>query len=118
MQIKTLNKLKKCTIIEATQSGVALRQLAEVERFTFMYTVYAIYNKKHDKIYIGQTEDLEIRMQLHNSKEFVHSYTSRFDGGWEKIYSEKVEDRKFALVREKQLKSYRGREFIRKHIPV
>ena len=47
---------------------------------------------------------------------FKHSYTSQFDGEWIIIYKEQVENRKQALIREKQLKSYRGREFIKKHI--
>jgi putative endonuclease len=81
-----------------------------------MYYVYAIYNKKHNKIYIGQTKDLKERIRLHNNREFKTSYTGRFDGEWILIYSEQSEDRSKSLIREKQLKSYRGREFIKKHI--
>ena len=69
-----------------------------------MYFVYAIYNKDNDKIYIGQTEDLDVRINLHNNKKFANCYTSRFDGDWVLIYSEDAPDRKSALVREKQLK--------------
>jgi putative endonuclease len=81
-----------------------------------MYSVYAIYNKKHTKIYIGQTADIDERLQLHNAHKF-HGYTSSFDGEWQLIYREDVLDRKTALLREKQLKSFRGREFVKKHIP-
>ncbi len=83
-----------------------------------MYFVYAIYNRKHKKLYIGQTENLEDRLILHNTGLFRNSYTSRFDGNWEIIYREKAVGRKEALVREKQLKSYRGREFVKKYIPL
>lgn len=79
--------------------------------------VYAIHNKKHNKIYIGQTTDIEERLKLHNNKFFTNSYTSRFDGTWTLIYTEKVKDRAEALRREKQLKSYRGREFVKQYIP-
>ena len=82
-----------------------------------MYFVYGLYNSKHNKIYIGQSEDLDIRVILHNEKKFKNSYTSRFDGGWTVIYKEEVADRKAALTREKQLKSYRGREYIKQYIP-
>lgn len=99
-----------------SHSVIALRQLAEVEQVT-MYLVYAIYNRMHGKIYIGQTEDLEQRLTLHNNKLFTHSYTSRFDGEWILIYKENVENRQLALQREKQLKSYRGREFVKQFIP-
>lgn len=82
-----------------------------------MYTVYAIYNVDHKKVYIGQTDDLENRLKLHKNKAFEGSYTSRFDGEWTLIYSENVPDRTIALKREEQLKSYRGREFIKQQIP-
>lgn len=82
-----------------------------------MYTVYAIYNKYSGKIYIGQTEDLGVRIKMHNDHKFNKSFTSRFSGEWVVIYREQATSRSEALVREKQLKSYRGREFVRKHIP-
>jgi len=78
-----------------------------------MYSVYSILNRKHNKIYIGQSKDLETRLRLHKEKLFKNSYTSRFDGEWELIHRENFEWRREALIREKQLKSYRGREFIR-----
>lgn len=88
-------------------------------RYTqLVYFVYAIFNSRHKKIYIGQTEDVEARLKLHNSREFSSSYTSRYDGEWELIYCEKCLDRRSALLREKRLKSFRGREFIRRHIPL
>lgn len=78
-----------------------------------MFYVYALYNDKYAKIYIGQTNNLDQRIKLHNSKEFKNSFTTRFDGSWVLIYKEKMETRSDALKREKQLKSYRGREFIK-----
>ena len=81
-----------------------------------MYTVYGLHNKKHNKIYIGQTSDRNIRLELHRNKVFINSYTSRFDGEWQLIYSEEVDTRQEALTREKQLKSYQGRQFIKRHI--
>ena len=90
---------------------VALRQLAEVEQ-EYMFYVYAIYNIKNKKIYIGQTKDLESRLILHNNKIFK-GYTSRFDGDWILIHKEKAMTRIDALRREKELKSFRGREFVK-----
>ena len=78
-----------------------------------MFYVYAVYNRKCDKIYIGQTIDLEQRIKLHNNKVFKKSFTARFDGEWVLVYKEEIESRLEALRREKQLKSYRGREFIK-----
>ena len=81
-----------------------------------MYVVYAIYNSKHNKIYIGQTQDLEARLELHKAGTFSNSYTSRFDGEWKKIHQEVFKTRKEALIREKQLKSYQGRLFVKRLI--
>ena len=76
------------------------------------YFVYSIYNVDNDKIYIGQTNDLENRLLMHNNKIFK-GYTSRFSGKWKLFYKETTPDRLSALKREKQLKSYRGRMFLK-----
>lgn len=62
-----------------------------------MFVVYAIYNSKNDKIYIGQTRDIECRLKKHQSKIFPRSYTSKHDGEWDLIYKEKVPSRQEAL---------------------
>lgn len=80
-----------------------------------MYTIYAIYNKNHNKIYIGQTTDLSRRLNEHN-EHLMKGYTSHYDGIWCIIYKEYAKNRIEALEREKQLKSYRGREFVKKYI--
>lgn len=81
-----------------------------------MYTIYAIYNQGANRLYIDQTVDLETRLEQHSRRTF-RGYASRFDGKWTLIYSEVVGTRQEALVREKQLKSFRGREFVKKFIP-
>lgn len=81
-----------------------------------MYFVYALYNKSVDKIYIGFTSNLERRLKEHNLKSGNH-FTAYFDGEWILIYKEELSSKAKSLVREKQLKSFKGREFIRKHIP-
>ena len=65
-----------------------------------MYFVYAIYNRKHSKVYIGQTKSLKERLRLHNSKEFINSYTFRFDREWILIYQEQCENRPSIKARE------------------
>ena len=75
-----------------------------------MFSVYALYSKTFNKIYIGQTEDLARRLFEHNNG-LLLGYTKKFKP-WEVIYTEKCSTRREALVREKQLKSQKGREFI------
>ena len=81
-----------------------------------MWYVYVLFNKTKQKIYIGQTGNIEQRVIEHNKKRGNH-FTSKVDGEWALIYREEVKDRKEALLREKQLKSYRGREFVKQYIP-
>ena len=81
-----------------------------------MYIVYAIHNKLAKKYYIGQTENMKRRLKQHNDHTFV-GYTSRFQGEWMLIYTESVSTRSEALMREKQLKSGNGREYIKTFIP-
>ena len=80
-----------------------------------MYFIYAIYNSNHNKIYIGQTKDLAERLKMHNNH-VLKGYTSRFDGNWKLIYCEELRTRSEVIAREKQLKSYRGRQFIKNFI--
>jgi len=77
-----------------------------------MFYVYVIYNSSSRKIYIGQTNNLEKRLLEHNSKLGNH-FTAKLDGEWILIYKEDLNSRSEAIKREKQLKSFKGREFIR-----
>jgi len=81
------------------------------------FVIYALYNARHSKIYIGSTNDLDRRLKQHNEGHFGASYTARFTGKWTLIYEEKCKTRSVAIRREKQLKSYRGRQYIKSLIP-
>lgn len=78
--------------------------------------VYVIKNKKTDKIYIGQSSDLERRLKRHNGylKNKSTSYTSKNMGEWQLVYKEEYNTREQAMKREKQLKSYQGRQYIKR----
>ena len=77
-----------------------------------VYFVYVIYNPENNKIYIGQTLDLKKRLEQHNDHSFK-KFTSRYPGNWNLVHKELFSSRKEVVLREKQLKSFRGREFIR-----
>ncbi|MDO8496158.1 MAG: GIY-YIG nuclease family protein [bacterium] len=83
-----------------------------------MYTIYAIISKSSKKIYIGQTIDIDTRLKQHNDggNDHLGKYTAQNKGPWKLIYTEPCNTRSEALKREKQLKSFRGREFIKKLI--
>ena len=80
-----------------------------------MFWVYVIINNK-DKIYIGQTSNLENRLNRHNGflSNKKTSYTHINKGLWEVVYQEEYTSRKEAVMREKYLKSHIGRDWLRK----
>ena len=81
------------------------------------YYVYVIKNSVNKKIYIGQTSNIDERLKRHNRilRNKATSYTSKNleNGIWELAYSEKLDSRNKAILREKELKSYQGRRFIK-----
>ena len=76
-----------------------------------MFTVYVLFSQTFDKIYIGYTSNLEQRFLSHN-KLAKKGWTVNFRP-WVIIHTENFETKKEAMRREKQLKSFRGREWIR-----
>lgn len=84
-----------------------------------MFTVYVIQNEK-GKLYIGQTASLEKRLARHNKKlpNKTKSFTVKQGKEWKLIYREEKETRKDAMVREKELKSHQGREYVKRLIKI
>ena len=76
------------------------------------YHVYILYNKKNDKFYIGQTNDIERRLKEHNSGET--NYTSKYSGEWMLVYKEEFISRTEAKKRENFLKKQKNKEFYKK----
>ena len=76
-----------------------------------MFTTYVLHSETHDKIYIGFTSNLEQRLLSHNQLA-TKGWTIKFRP-WELIYREEFETKSQAMKREKELKSFQGRQFIR-----
>lgn len=83
-----------------------------------MFNVYVARNSVTHKIYIGHTADLKKRFLRHNgvlhNKAKSFTYRNRAGGCWEVVYSENFANRKEAVLREKELKSGKGREYIKR----
>jgi putative endonuclease len=75
-----------------------------------MFTVYVLYSKSYDKIYIGFTSDLEQRLLSHNELG-KKGWTIKFRP-WHLIHTEEFPLKSDAMKREKQLKTATGRNFI------
>jgi putative endonuclease len=73
--------------------------------------VYAISSLKRNYIYVGLTSNLNARLERHNKG---YERTTKPYSPFVLIYSEDVETRKEARVREKYWKSGIGKEKLRK----
>ncbi|HEY5823048.1 MAG TPA: GIY-YIG nuclease family protein [Cyclobacteriaceae bacterium] len=76
-----------------------------------MFTVYALHSPSSDKLYIGFTSDLDLRLLSHNhlsKKGFTVKHRP-----WVLFHTENFENKAEAMKRERQLKSFKGREFLR-----
>ena len=79
-----------------------------------MYGVYVLYSSKFNKIYIGQSSQVATRLHFHNEGP-EKGWTARFRP-WKLVHQEEFATRSEAIKREKQLKSARGRRWIREEL--
>jgi putative endonuclease len=75
-----------------------------------MFTVYVLYSEAHKKIYIGYTSNLEERFKSHNELG-TKGWTIKFRP-WKIVHTELFEQKIDAMLREKQLKTASGRQWI------
>ena len=71
--------------------------------------VYVLRSERTNRRYVGQTDNLEIRLLRHNSGMIFSTAPYR---PWHLIYSEEFSSRSEAMQRERFLKSGKGREFL------
>ena len=71
-----------------------------------MFYVYAIKSQSNFRMYIGQTQDVNKRLQLHNSG---HVRSTAKDRPWELLAIEEFSTREEARWFERQLKKSRGK---------
>ena len=78
-----------------------------------MYFIY-ILRSEEGRYYIGSTGDVEKRIYQHNSKKYK-SWSSRYNN-WALIHKEEFVTRREALIREKEIKGYKGGEAFKRII--
>lgn len=70
-----------------------------------MYYVYVLISEKDGKFYIGQTQDIERRLEAHNRGQVR---VTRYRRPFHLYYTEIFKTRAEAMKREKYLKSLKG----------
>jgi len=73
------------------------------------YFVYILYSNKADRYYVGETEDVETRIESHLKG--ISKYTSIADD-WVLVYKESFDTRTEAIRRERSIKRMKSRRFI------
>ena len=76
-----------------------------------VFYCYILYSKKLDRYYIGETEDIDQRLILHNSGFFKGSYTSKVSD-WVIYYFIKCNSREQARAIEYYIKKMKSRKYI------
>ncbi len=72
-----------------------------------MYFFYIIYSAFTDKYYYGSTQDVLLRLKLHNAGS---TPSTKAGIPWTLIYSEQYENKSKALKREKEVKRMKSRK--------
>ncbi len=78
-----------------------------------MYYTYVLLSNKDDKLYTGYTKDLKLRFKQHNNGQVKSTKNRR---PFILIYYEASINQQDALRREKYLKTYYGKMFIKKRL--
>ena len=74
-----------------------------------MFCVYLIYSEKYDIYYIGQTNNLEDRLNRHNQNRCKYT---KHKGPWILIAYKICTDRSDAVKMERQFKGIKSREAV------
>ena len=77
-----------------------------------MFWVYILQNSK-GRFYIGQTDNLELRVANHNRTDKVAGKYTRKNGPWELVWHEAHQSRAAAMAREIRIKSWKSARNIR-----
>ena len=78
-----------------------------------MYYTYVLFSKKDGKFYTGFTQDLKLRFGQHNKGRIESTKDRR---PLELVYYEACLNRNDATHREKYLKTYHGKAYIKKRL--
>ncbi|KIA97768.1 endonuclease [Flavobacterium sp. KMS] len=76
-----------------------------------MHFVYIIYSPSKETYYIGETSDIQIRIQWHNLGQFKNSHT-KIANDWTLFYSIECVDIYQARKIEKHIKSMKSKTYL------
>ena len=76
-----------------------------------MFTAYVLQSQRNLRFYTGSTSDFERRFAEHNADQ---SFSTKNNGPWQLVHREDFATQSEAVRRERELKTGKGRDFIRR----
>ncbi len=76
-----------------------------------MFFAYVLRSKKNGRLYTGSTDNVQRRLEEHNSG---HSKATRYIRPFELLHAEQFATRADAVQRERELKTGKGRDELRR----
>ena len=80
-----------------------------------MHFLYILYSKSINKYYVGETVDVENRLQAHNQHKYRKGYTKAAED-WKIALKLELESKENALYIERFIKKMKSKKFIEKAI--
>jgi putative endonuclease len=78
-----------------------------------VHYLYILYSQSKDKYYIGQTDNVDSRLNYHNSGYVLSTKHGR---PWKLIFIKQFPDRSSAMKEEVRLKRAKNRAYLEKYI--
>ena len=78
-----------------------------------MTYLYFIFSPSKNRIYVGVTSDIAIRLKKHNDHTYLKAY-SKIASDWELIFQKVYQNKQDALYLERFIKKMKSRKFIDK----
>jgi len=75
-----------------------------------MFYIYILYSKNMDSFYVGQTLDLQKRVEEHLSKFYDNTYTGKTND-WILYFSIECDSRRQAILIESHIKKMKSRKY-------
>ena len=76
---------------------------------------YILYSEKSSRYYVGQTADIEKRLQRHNSQRVK---STKSGAPWKLVLKLEVDTRSEAVILESKIKGRGAKRFLDKHLGV
>ena len=75
----------------------------------YIYILYILYSVDFDRYYVGQCEDVALRLKRHNGRAVP---STKAYAPWNLVYSETFSSRTEAVHRETEIKKKKSRKYI------